>query len=365
MAHWSSLQCGHAALGQHTDTPCTGAGMPSLHKSVAAAPTNNDRSAATVLLVFVTRQKPYLREQEFRFMQLRTVVTVYSANPMSPLYDEDEMQPAYVRFSRSWRDESKEETKDQEVAAIEALDCRTHDKIRGLDFAGINAVPYDALAGRTDHVAYLKCTLTRSKKLWGAELALSIDDHAMLVAKRQRSGNYHIYDVSCGTVGSKHTKKSGNYIGKIAAASSSEPQQRVLLDNSADDRRELAVFVHNRTTAFSALVDGAKPRQLCVVLPGDSAGAKNNLMNRFLTGDPALVVLNQRQPKLVDGIYSLNFRGRATVASVKNCQLIVDGARGAPPALQLGKVGHDRYNLDYSSPFTPLLAFAFAASQFM
>ncbi|KAI6655660.1 Tubby protein-like [Oopsacas minuta] len=59
--------------------------------------------------------------------------------------------------------------------------------------------------------------------------------------------------------------------------------------------------------------------------------------------------------------YILNFNGRVTQASVKNFQLIdEDGVI----VLQFGKVGRDRFTLDYRSPLCPLQAFGIALSSF-
>ena len=101
--------------------------------------------------------------------------------------------------------------------------------------------------------------------------------------------------------------------------------------------------------------------QVSVALPGNSA--KSELLTRFSHSDEKLTVLEQRQPKLVDGQYSLNFYGRATVASVKNFQL-VPGLSDDTVVFQLGKIGDHDFNLDFAPPFTPFSAFALAVSQF-
>ena len=160
--------------------------------------------------------------------------------------------------------------------------------------------------------------------------------------------------------------------------------------------------MHRRTSTLSSLVDGAKPRQVSVALPADTP--PRDLLNRFLTSDASLVVLNQRQPKLVRGQhgrpsrkslrdgrisaaldrsscldgrwrhhngtfrrYSLNFYGRATVASVKNFQLVPGCGENSTERVcyQLGKVGQDSFNLDFAAPFTPFTALGLALSQFV
>lgn len=239
-------------------------------------------------------------------------------------------------------------------------------KIKNLIFSGIHSVPADDENIDEHQLAFLKCSLHRTKNIWGTELKLFLCEtgQVLLVAQcRHRSRNYHIYDVSRGTLGRKLTKKGGNYVGKMAAFSTKEPRHYILVDNKprAKQRNELALFIYHRTRALTALIDGAKPRQICVALPGDSE--QKALLARYLFSDSKLTVLNQQPPKLVDGQYSLNFNGRASIASVKNCQLVVDGQKKV--ALQLGKVDSDRFNLDFAAPFSPLLAFALAVSQFM
>lgn len=58
----------------------------------------------------------------------------------------------------------------------------------------------------------------------------------------------------------------------------------------------------------------------------------------------------------------LNFRGRVTVPSVKNFQLV--GADPTDVLCQFGKVGEDRFHLDYKQPLNAVQAFALALCQF-
>ena len=69
------------------------------------------------------------------------------------------------------------------------------------------------------------------------------------------------------------------------------------------------------------------------------------------------------------GAYTLNFRGRVTVASIKNFQLLpthaIDQTHIAHEAImQFGKVGKDTFHIDFAAPFSPLQAFAVALSSF-
>ncbi|KAG2320813.1 hypothetical protein Bca4012_056144 [Brassica carinata] len=94
------------------------------------------------------------------------------------------------------------------------------------------------------------------------------------------------------------------------------------------------------------------------------------------------LVLKNKQPRWHEQLqcWCLNFRGRVTVASVKNFQLVavrqplptqVAGG-SAPPAppeqdkviLQFGKVGKDMFTMDYRYPLSAFQAFAICLSSF-
>ncbi|XP_034702084.1 tubby-like F-box protein 8 [Vitis riparia] len=92
------------------------------------------------------------------------------------------------------------------------------------------------------------------------------------------------------------------------------------------------------------------------------------------------LVLKNKAPRWHEQLqcWCLNFRGRVTVASVKNFQLIAatQPAAGAPtpsqPAppehdkiiLQFGKVGKDMFTMDYRYPLSAFQAFAICLSSF-
>ncbi|URD93942.1 tubby-like F-box protein [Musa troglodytarum] len=68
--------------------------------------------------------------------------------------------------------------------------------------------------------------------------------------------------------------------------------------------------------------------------------------------------------------WCLNFRGRVTVASVKNFQLVASDEIGSAGQeqekviLQFGKVGKDLFTMDYSYPISAFQAFAICLSSF-
>ncbi|CAK9178507.1 unnamed protein product [Ilex paraguariensis] len=90
------------------------------------------------------------------------------------------------------------------------------------------------------------------------------------------------------------------------------------------------------------------------------------------TGDP--LVLKNKAPRWHEQLqcWCLNFKGRVTVASVKNFQLVaaVDASQNVPAAelekviLQFGKIGKDIFTMDYRYPLSAFQAFAICLSSF-
>jgi hypothetical protein len=92
------------------------------------------------------------------------------------------------------------------------------------------------------------------------------------------------------------------------------------------------------------------------------------------------LILKNKAPRWHEQLqcWCLNFRGRVTVASVKNFQLIAANQQpaGAPTPsqpvpvehdkiiLQFGKVGKDMFTMDYRYPLSAFQAFAICLSSF-
>jgi len=62
------------------------------------------------------------------------------------------------------------------------------------------------------------------------------------------------------------------------------------------------------------------------------------------------------------GGFTLNFHGRASVASVKNFQMVREDDAENEVVLQFRKTGDDEFSMDYGPPLTPLQAFAICSS---
>ncbi|KAH9693025.1 Tubby-like F-box protein 5 [Citrus sinensis] len=89
-------------------------------------------------------------------------------------------------------------------------------------------------------------------------------------------------------------------------------------------------------------------------------------------GDP--LILKNKAPRWHEQLqcWCLNFKGRVTVASVKNFQLVaaaepnqnVSVAEQERVILQFGKIGKDIFTMDYRYPLSALQAFAICLSSF-
>lgn len=86
------------------------------------------------------------------------------------------------------------------------------------------------------------------------------------------------------------------------------------------------------------------------------------------------LVLKNKAPRWHEHLqcWCLNFKGRVTVASVKNFQLVaaIDPSLNIPAAekekvtLQFGKIGKDIFTMDYRYPLSAFQAFAICLSSF-
>jgi len=77
----------------------------------------------------------------------------------------------------------------------------------------------------------------------------------------------------------------------------------------------------------------------------------------------SMFVFESKSPVFENGNYRLNFHGRVTIPSVKNFQLVSNDDRNHV-ICQFGKIGEDRFHLDYKAPLNACQAFALALCQF-
>ncbi|KAL1543720.1 Tubby-like F-box protein 8 [Salvia divinorum] len=146
----------------------------------------------------------------------------------------------------------------------------------------------------------------------------------------------------------------------------SVPGQPVLLPRALEDSfRSISL---SKSIASSTEFSSARFSDIAVPHEGEGGGKDRPL------------VLKNKPPRWHEQLqcWCLNFRGRVTVASVKNFQLIAatQEAAGAPTPsqpnqsdhdkiiLQFGKVGKDMFTMDYRYPLSAFQAFAICLSSF-
>lgn len=242
-------------------------------------------------------------------------------------------------------------------------------------------------SGRT--TGHVQCTIIRYRSsIFGRsyptyELILEDTKKLLIIARKMnmnRRSNYHLFDMTRGSAGDKLTKKSGNYLGKLRAKDMTRTCYALL--NNSQEKEELAAVFFDRLNLVEQLKEGSQPRKLTVVIPhldsdnvpipnklifNSADGTFGNSLMDHLTRDKK----NEQQhhsyeskdPSYENGHYRLNFKGRVSVASVKNFQLI-NTEEPNDVVCQFGKIGEDRFHLDFKAPFNAVQAFAVALCEF-
>ena len=235
---------------------------------------------------------------------------------------------------------------------------------------------------------HIQCVITRDRsgitaKMYPTyELRLEAPDTPLLLAKKMnmnRTSNYHLFDLTRGTnTGmSLFSKNSGNFIGKLRARDLQRTEY-VLLNSASTEREEVAAIVFDRMDVMTSITEGSQPRKLMVVVPPlddrgmpipnrvaighEEYGSMLNVL-RYPASTSGLFLMQTKEPTFINGNYRLNFRGRVKIPSVKNFQ-IVSAEDTNDVIVQFGKIGDDRFHLDFKAPFSAFQAFSLALSQF-
>jgi hypothetical protein len=222
-------------------------------------------------------------------------------------------------------------------------------------------------------------------------------DKVAMVAEKQigkRTSHYRIWDMtridfdkdmnwkdasSTKLAPLKLNKKSGNYLGKLRRDKSSKAIHGFSLYNAQEDKHQIGAFVYNRTPLTQQMKDGNPPRNVRVVIPqinddGQAEPLAPYLQNRLVEcadndTKTGVCLFRNKEPTFQNGQYRLNFSGRVTRPSVKNVQLVDwstsnrhDDKNQEEVFLQFGKVGDNRFHLDFKRPFNALQSFALALS---
>lgn len=122
------------------------------------------------------------------------------------------------------------------------------------------------------------------------------------------------------------------------------------------------------TTTTTSDSKGRKPE----IVEFDTNDTENTQESSQRTREP--LVLKNKAPRWHEQLqcWCLNFKGRVTVASVKNFQLVaaaepcqnVSAAEQEKVILQFGKIGKDIFTMDYRYPLSAFQAFAICLSSF-
>jgi len=239
----------------------------------------------------------------------------------------------------------------------------------------------------TNH-EHIQCVITRDRsgitaKMYPTyELRLEALDTPLLLAKKMnmnRTSNYHLFDLTRGTNMGMNlfSKNSGNFIGKLRARDLQRTEY-VLLNAASTEREEVAAIVFDRMDVMTSITEGSQPRKLMVVVPPlddrgmpipnrvaighEEYGSMLNVL-RYPASTSGLYLMQTKEPTFINGNYRLNFRGRVKIPSVKNFQ-IVSAEDTNDVIVQFGKIGDDRFHLDFKAPFSAFQAFSLALSQF-
>ncbi|KAG7030995.1 Tubby-like F-box protein 14 [Cucurbita argyrosperma subsp. argyrosperma] len=194
------------------------------------------------------------------------------------------------------------------------------------------------------------------------------------VSPKVPTGSYNIAHISyelnvLGTRGPRrmHCIMHSIPVAALDAGGTVPGQPELLPPNSLDESFRSASF--SKTLDHSMEFSSARFSEIGrAALDGDGEGKMRPL------------VLKNKPPRWHEQLqcWCLNFRGRVTVASVKNFQLIAatQPSAGAPTPsqpgppehdkiiLQFGKVGKDMFTMDYRYPLSAFQAFAICLSSF-
>ncbi|KAJ3183118.1 Tubby- protein 3 [Geranomyces variabilis] len=216
----------------------------------------------------------------------------------------------------------------------------------------------------------LRCKLYRKKNILDKAhptfyLYNQADESFLLAARKRKKSKSVNYVISSSQL--DMSKDSKHYVAKLKA--NFQRTNFVLLDaRSYNPRtqnkgfRELACISYTKTVL---------PREMSVAIPATkipelSEDYSKDIMSDVKTQNTdKLLFLRNKPPRWNEATQShcLNFGGRVTQPSIKNCQLIGSENENFV-VMQFGRCGPDYFTLDVRYPMTPLEAFGVALSTF-
>lgn len=207
------------------------------------------------------------------------------------------------------------------------------------------------------------------------------EQHFLLAGRKRKKNKTSNYLISMDK--EDLHRNSGNFYGKVRSNfvgtefTVYDKGEKPTKDGGLQQRQELAAVLYQTNILVSK-----GPRQMQVAVPRvDEQTGRRAVWRQADNEDSELLVqalknpddprasdilkLENKKPSWNDELraYVLNFDGRVTVASVKNFQL-VDSRQPDRVLVQFGKVGPDRFNLDFQYPICGMQAFAIALTAF-
>lgn len=270
---------------------------------------------------------------------------------------------------------------------IEDMDDRRareeEERDEDLDMSNMKAFVTTPLSFRRNRA--VECYIERKRKgmmkNWKPEyhLYLSANHKHMLSSKKISGVSTAYYAISTSKTDVHNGSKGTHFMGKVRANfigtsfyvydDGLNPSKA---SSSHDTRRELAY------ATYAPNVMGTKgPRKMKIVVPAvdpDTNEAvlfkpmqKSESMSTRIEGmSKNCIYLVNKRPKWSEsvGAYVLNFHGRVTMASVKNFQLVRHDDEDEVVVLQFGRIGKNKFTMDFRWPLTALQAFAICMSSF-
>ncbi|KAJ3141558.1 Tubby- protein 3 [Geranomyces variabilis] len=216
----------------------------------------------------------------------------------------------------------------------------------------------------------LRCKLYRKKNILDKAhptfyLYNQADESFLLAARKRKKSKSVNYVISSSQL--DMSKDSKHYVAKLKA--NFQRTNFVLLDaRSYNPRTENKGF---RELACISYTKTVLPREMSVAIPATkipelSEDYSKDIMSDIKTQNTdKLLFLRNKPPRWNEATQShcLNFGGRVTQPSIKNCQLIGSENENFV-VMQFGRCGPDYFTLDVRYPMTPLEAFGVALSTF-
>lgn len=221
---------------------------------------------------------------------------------------------------------------------------------------------FDMLKGSRTYIGKLRCNFLGTKFIVydaqppnaGTMISRSHSTHKVgskQISPRVPAGNYPVAHISyeLNVLGSRGPRRMQCVMDSIPASS-------IQPGGVAPTQTK---FLHNSTVeAFPFFRSKSLIRETSL---GSLTGMKEDNL-----------ILKNKNPRWHEQLqcWCLNFRGRVTVASVKNFQLVASEENGLATQedekviLQFGKVGKDLFTMDYGYPISAFQAFAICLSSF-